>query len=236
MIFSIDGHELTVIEADGVLVEPVTVHRLSIAPGQRYSVLVSAPSTSGSTSPSPHDKSSWWRNLGARLLPRRVIDSPPYALGPSDSEERRKTQTFWMRAELHQACFNYPNAALDPVIKAIVSYDSSADRSSQNPLSPQRTPSTTPWTPGLDFAPCRDLDPAMLTPLEYTPAPELHLGKGDFRTVVFASNPKLEKHGLVPMGYMNRYVLAARSRVSPSVFSSACCIRDTLGSQYDLAS
>ncbi len=38
--FSIDGHELTVIEVDGILVRPVSATRLKIAVGQRYSVLV----------------------------------------------------------------------------------------------------------------------------------------------------------------------------------------------------
>ncbi|KAG0288202.1 hypothetical protein BGZ96_007990 [Linnemannia gamsii] len=40
--FSIDNHELTVIEADGVDMEPVTVQRLPIHVAQRYSVLVHA--------------------------------------------------------------------------------------------------------------------------------------------------------------------------------------------------
>ncbi|TDL26568.1 Cu-oxidase-domain-containing protein [Rickenella mellea] len=40
--FSIDGHNLTVIEADGVAHQPVTVNSLQIFPGQRYSVIVTA--------------------------------------------------------------------------------------------------------------------------------------------------------------------------------------------------
>ncbi|CBQ71635.1 related to multicopper oxidase [Sporisorium reilianum SRZ2] len=39
---SLDEHVLTVIEADGVVVQPYETTRLSIAPGQRYSVLVTA--------------------------------------------------------------------------------------------------------------------------------------------------------------------------------------------------
>ncbi|KAG0043658.1 hypothetical protein BGZ83_011148 [Gryganskiella cystojenkinii] len=38
--FSIDNHMLTVIEADGVAIQPVTVQRLPINVGQRYSVIV----------------------------------------------------------------------------------------------------------------------------------------------------------------------------------------------------
>ncbi|OAX35590.1 Cupredoxin [Rhizopogon vinicolor AM-OR11-026] len=41
-LFSIDGHNLTVIEADGVLTEPLAVDKLRIFPGQRYSVVLVA--------------------------------------------------------------------------------------------------------------------------------------------------------------------------------------------------
>ncbi|KAG1804681.1 multicopper oxidase-domain-containing protein, partial [Suillus subaureus] len=41
-LFSIDGHNLTVIEADGQLTEPVVVDELTILAGQRYSVVLIA--------------------------------------------------------------------------------------------------------------------------------------------------------------------------------------------------
>ncbi|KLO10982.1 laccase [Schizopora paradoxa] len=41
-LFSIDGHNLTVIEADGVTHQPYTVDSLNIYAGQRYSVIVEA--------------------------------------------------------------------------------------------------------------------------------------------------------------------------------------------------
>jgi iron transport multicopper oxidase len=41
-IFSIDGHDLIVIEADGVLTEPLVVDSLQIYAGQRYSVILTA--------------------------------------------------------------------------------------------------------------------------------------------------------------------------------------------------
>ncbi|KAG2088816.1 laccase [Suillus cothurnatus] len=41
-LFSIDGHNLTVIEADGQLTEPVVVDQLQILAGQRYSVVLVA--------------------------------------------------------------------------------------------------------------------------------------------------------------------------------------------------
>lgn len=41
-LFSIDGHNLTVIEADGQLTEPLVVDQLQIYAGQRYSVVLVA--------------------------------------------------------------------------------------------------------------------------------------------------------------------------------------------------
>ncbi|KIJ21193.1 laccase [Paxillus involutus ATCC 200175] len=41
-LFSIDGHNLTVIEADGMLTEPLLVDSLQIFAGQRYSVILNA--------------------------------------------------------------------------------------------------------------------------------------------------------------------------------------------------
>ena len=38
--FSIDGHNMTVIEADGVETQPVEVDQLTIYAAQRYSVVV----------------------------------------------------------------------------------------------------------------------------------------------------------------------------------------------------
>ncbi|KAJ3026601.1 UNVERIFIED_CONTAM: hypothetical protein HDU68_005380, partial [Siphonaria sp. JEL0065] len=46
-LFSIDGHPLTVIEVDGVSVQPYTVDSVSINIAQRYSVLITANQTAG---------------------------------------------------------------------------------------------------------------------------------------------------------------------------------------------
>ena len=40
--FSIDGHNMTIIEADGVETEPVEVDQLTIYAAQRYSIVVEA--------------------------------------------------------------------------------------------------------------------------------------------------------------------------------------------------
>ena len=47
--FAIAGHNLTIIEADGTLVEPVQVANLDISPGQRYSVLLTASKPTNNT-------------------------------------------------------------------------------------------------------------------------------------------------------------------------------------------
>jgi FtsP/CotA-like multicopper oxidase with cupredoxin domain len=38
--FSIDSHHLILIEADGTLISPVLLTEVSVAPGQRYSVVL----------------------------------------------------------------------------------------------------------------------------------------------------------------------------------------------------
>jgi FtsP/CotA-like multicopper oxidase with cupredoxin domain len=43
--FSVDNHTLSVIEADGTMVQPLDVHRVEIAVAQRYSVILNANQT-----------------------------------------------------------------------------------------------------------------------------------------------------------------------------------------------
>lgn len=45
--FEIEGHQLTIVEADGVYVDPVTVDRLYLTVAQRYAVLVTIQSSYG---------------------------------------------------------------------------------------------------------------------------------------------------------------------------------------------
>jgi FtsP/CotA-like multicopper oxidase with cupredoxin domain len=45
--FTIDNHTLSLVEIDGVEVEPISTSRVFMYPGQRYSVIVSADQTSG---------------------------------------------------------------------------------------------------------------------------------------------------------------------------------------------
>ncbi|EIW75389.1 laccase [Coniophora puteana RWD-64-598 SS2] len=52
--FSIDGHNFTIIEADGQLTEPLTVDSLQILAGQRYSIVLNA------TDPDPQANGNYW--------------------------------------------------------------------------------------------------------------------------------------------------------------------------------
>jgi len=56
--FAIAGHNLTIVEADGTIVQPVQVKYLDISPGQRYSVLL--------TANKPENSSVYWIETTAR--------------------------------------------------------------------------------------------------------------------------------------------------------------------------
>ncbi|PWN47373.1 Cupredoxin, partial [Violaceomyces palustris] len=168
---SIDEHMLTVIESDGQLVEPFSVERLSIAPGQRYSVVVLA------------------------------------------KEGRKQAGSFWLRSEMDQECFNVPNPALNHTSLAIVRYRVKQVELRARALggSFQQNrggllPTSSAWKPSHDEKPCHDVSYGFLKPLSKAslPAPGLDLSQGDRRVIVSVTMPKLEKHQLVPMSYMNR--------------------------------
>jgi L-ascorbate oxidase len=58
--FAIAQHNLTIIEADGTLVDPVEVENLDISPGQRYSVLLTA------NKPSSNSTDVYWTRITSR--------------------------------------------------------------------------------------------------------------------------------------------------------------------------
>ncbi|CAG8831272.1 19521_t:CDS:2, partial [Racocetra persica] len=106
-IFSIDGHELEVIEVEGMMIKPYKLNRLPINVAQRYSVIVKA------------DK-------------------------PVDS--------YWMRAEIQTQCFPMQNPILDPMVKAIITYEGSS----------KQIPVSTAWNDKVTD--CVDLDSNKLEP------------------------------------------------------------------------
>lgn len=185
MTISIDGHRLKVIEADGVLIKPFVARRLTIAPGQRYSVIVDGPDD------------------------RRMKSSHP--------------SHFWMRAQMDSRCFNMANPSLNLTTLAVIDYaatmqtaglipesNKAADLRSPDweyPSGRETLPTTEPWPPRPeDGKACHDVHLDLLKPLLdlEDAAPALDLEKGDLKVAITASMPKMERHGLVPMGYMNQ--------------------------------
>lgn len=184
--FSVDGHSLTVIEADGVLVDPFTVHRLPIATGQRYSVLLNR---------LDDQQQVWMRSkMSAECFQymNPVLDLVTKAIveyqdsGPKGS---------W----------------LSPLRRAVKGRRDLAQFTSsrrRNRALQSKLPSSRGWgdnveDPKVPSEPCHDLDNAALTPLISDPAPELNFERGDVRETVLITVQTREKYGIVPMGYMN---------------------------------
>ena len=66
--FSVDGHALTVVEADGTLTAPVAVAGVALAVAQRYSVLLTT-TTAGSSNDSNNSSKGGAFWMRAELLP-----------------------------------------------------------------------------------------------------------------------------------------------------------------------
>jgi len=77
--FAIAGHKLTVVEAEGSLVEPFEVDNLDIMPAQRYSVLITANQDPGSY----HITTSvMYRNVGPHLIGNSYLNYIGSDAGP----------------------------------------------------------------------------------------------------------------------------------------------------------
>ncbi|CAG8609775.1 4203_t:CDS:2, partial [Racocetra fulgida] len=144
-IFSIDGHELEVIEVEGMAIKPYKVNRLPINVAQRYSVIVKA---------------------------NKPVDS------------------YWMRAEMQTVCFPIQNPVLNPMVKAIVTYEGSA----------KETPVSTAWNDKVTD--CVDLDYKELVPYHEEYVPE-----ADTTINVFVNFRRDEKN--ITMGYVNNSTYVA---------------------------
>ncbi|KAI4519582.1 hypothetical protein K525DRAFT_271617 [Schizophyllum commune Loenen D] len=135
--FSVDGHALTVIEADGTPVEPQVVLSLQIHVAQRYSVLlttnVTAESTTDQTLNAHHD-------------------------GGNEPQE------FWMRSELDKRMFAYENMALNPLALGKIRYRAPIHESNPSATDaldlsylPALDPLTLTPSPPLDAPPSVDI-------------------------------------------------------------------------------
>lgn len=152
--FSIDEHELQVIEADSTEIEPVKAHYIPIASGQRYSAIV---------------------HTG-----------------------NKNRNSFFMRAEMNQECFNYKNEELDPEVKGIITYKS--DRFKDLLKSRKESiPSSKKWEDTLPLDMCLDMDEKSLQPLIQLDAPE-----PDQTVVLWTKIVRLHQNNLAPYSYFNR--------------------------------
>ncbi|WFD34155.1 phospholipase C [Malassezia cuniculi] len=195
MVFSVDGHTLTVIEADGTLVEPITVHRVPIAPGQRYSVLLNRVETEDGAMPSR----VWMR---AEMAPECFQYANPHldyttravlSYSPGDKVAGQGGWFAPLRMRMRGA-------------RGRLAARTTAIRESRGLVNV--LPQTRPWSANIKDAEvpeeaCHDLETGYLLPLVPDPAPELDFEAGDQRVIVYVTVPKLERWGVVPMSYMN---------------------------------
>lgn len=174
--FSIDEHVLTVVEADGVVVEPYVTTRVSIAPGQRYSVLVTA------------DQAGDGGEAGFWL--RSEMDSECFNVANPNLDYqaravvRYKSSTRQRQHELElRIKRNILRAAGVPKTQAW----------------PRR-----PGEQACHDEPAHLLRPLRSGGLGAPPTPALDLDNGDRREIITVTMPKLDRNGLVPVSWMNR--------------------------------
>lgn len=93
LTFTIEGHDMTIVEADGSLTQPVTVRTLGISPGQRYSVLVRMDQPVGNYSITWNDN---YRGLTPDLEQTMVLQyvqaTAPGAEAGAESSDRAQDQ------------------------------------------------------------------------------------------------------------------------------------------------
>jgi FtsP/CotA-like multicopper oxidase with cupredoxin domain len=113
--FSIDNHTLSVIEADGTVVQPINVHRLQVAVAQRYSVVLNANQTASN---------------------------------------------YWIRSQMDTFCFATDNPALDPDVRALLTYTNSTEGPTLS----------SDWLDAVDDL-CEDFNATLLVPSVAEEAP-----------------------------------------------------------------
>ena len=187
VMFSVDEHTMTVIEADGVLVEPMKVHRIPISPGQRYSVILHR-------EPDAKMDRMWMRAEMSHecfQYTNPVMELESKAVVAYDG----KTAS-WKDSQNHM----FP-LRLRSYRRKVSEFIFQHKRTLKLPTSKAWSPNVTDV--GIPTEPCHDLEPDTLVPLIPDPAPELHLDQGDKREFVYVTVPILEKYSIVPMGFMN---------------------------------
>ncbi|WFD28766.1 L-ascorbate oxidase [Malassezia nana] len=179
--FSVDGHTMTVIEADGTLVEPMTVHRIPIAPGQRYSVILHR-------EPSSKRDRVWMRSeMSGECFKymNPVMDPMVKAIVDYDDDDLH-----WM----------------SPL--RLRSYRRASERLWSKRWGWTVWPTSQPWgdnvtDAGIPEEPCHDLEPGVLAPLIPDPPPALDFSRGDRREIINIEVLNRHKYMKAPMAFLN---------------------------------
>ncbi|KAA8915962.1 hypothetical protein TRICI_001879 [Trichomonascus ciferrii] len=111
--------------------------------------------------------------------------------------ENKNRNSFFMRAEMNQECFNYKNEELDPEIKGVITYKSNTFKDLLK--SRESIPSSKKWEDIMSFDMCLDMDERTLQPLTHLDAPE-----PDQTVVVWTKIVQLHQNNLAPYAYFNR--------------------------------
>jgi len=81
-VFSVDSHVLSVVEADGIALDPVDVHRVPIHVAQRYSVILTTNQTAGSYNVRAEMQATCFKLTNNNLNPM-VLSTMTYGASPS---------------------------------------------------------------------------------------------------------------------------------------------------------
>lgn len=195
---SIDHHTFTVIEVDGTLIKPFTIRRLTIAPGQRYSVIVDK------AKEFPHDKDEYWLRT---TIDHECFNMPNPALTLTSKAIVRYTERQKQAQAQEESGAEYGSSGLDLRSRGISVDDMNQLWNNLSIFGSTSIPKTQPWPEvpepenGILMDSCQDVHHSALKPLfgEQDPAPVSY----DERFILDAKMPRLSTNKLVPMGYIN---------------------------------
>lgn len=174
--FSLDNHELKVIEADGIEIEPEVVHYLPISSGQRYSVIVEA-----------NKKSS------SGFLMRAKVNTKCF-----------NYLSLYLEPEI-KAIVNYTKSSskwfqlAKRWLEGNVRYYFTMKKGYSGAGKGQRLPKTTSWRDTIPEMYCLDLVESKIRPLKKETVPP-----ADVTVLLNSKIMKFEKRNLAPFGFFNR--------------------------------
>ncbi|MCO5566263.1 hypothetical protein L7F22_019939 [Adiantum nelumboides] len=191
---SIDHHTLTIIEVDGTLIKPFTVRRLTIAPGQRYSVIVDKVENA------PKSVEEFWLRT---TIDHECFNMPNPALTLTSKAIIQYSNT----PKVPHQDTSFGSSGLDLRSRGISSDEISQVWQKLSIFGSKDKPKTQAWPEasepenGILMDSCQDVHHSALKPLfgEQDPAPAVV----DQRFILDAKMPRLSTNKLVPMGYIN---------------------------------